>query len=535
MIKVNILKKRIAYLGLLLIAFSGVISCEEDFTDIGSSIISNTKFNTNDTVLEVEITPINIESVIADGLGLSTGILDEYLLGVYNNTTSNYKKIEASIVSQLRISTDFSLIQSTYDTDTLEVYTHLDSVILKIPYQATLVDDATTAEYALDSVIGQTDTPFTFNLYEISTYLNTLNPEDPTQISSYLSDATYTTTGEALNETLNYQFIPNPSDTVFFLNRKVKPEAVFDGVTVLDSIIVDTIVLASKVPFARIPLKKEIFQEKFIDLYDAAEFDSQDAFNDYFRGVLLEATGDNGAIIPLQFSGTENPAIEIYYTNTVTSIATGNVKDVVNGNHSFSLGGVTNSIYKMTGTTTTDAGKFVLQGTAGAMANIKIFKDGLTDLQSKNWLINDASLTLYIDQASVGYDTINTPSRLFLYKNELDETTNEPINPSQIKDILSEGEASFGGYRELSDDRQPDLYNFRITDYVSDLLSGDSNYSPELGVKVYNSSDSPSGLVSDTVVAKYNWNPRMVTLLDHSEENDTRKARLKITYSTEKE
>ena len=77
-----------------------VVSCEEDFTDIGTSIVNNDQFTTNDTVFEIEMTAKNIAKVQADGLSIG-GLLGQYLLGVYNN--NNYKKIEASIISQLSI------------------------------------------------------------------------------------------------------------------------------------------------------------------------------------------------------------------------------------------------------------------------------------------------------------------------------------------------------------------------------------------------------------------------------------------------
>lgn len=525
--------KRICFLGALLVVFSGIISCEEDFRDIGSSIIDNSKFSTNDTILEVEITPVSIDRVPGDGLKLSGAILGEYLLGVYNN--SNYEKIEASIVSQLTISPTWTVNHLTDAAqDTSYIHTELDTVILRIPYQATLAS-GTTSDYSLDSIIGDVTIPFNLNIYETSTYLSALNPENPADLNSYESDLEIDgfyakETGIPLNEEFNYQFFPNEKDTVFYAARRAKPQADYGVLGVKDSIIQDTILILNRVPFARIPLKKAKFQE-FMDKYESAEFDSQDAFNNYFRGIILEATGDNGSVIPLNFSGNTTPSIEVYYTNTVLSKAADTVISISMRNNSFALGGITNSAYKMSGTPLNGTDNFVVQGTAGSMANIAIFPDGLDDLRAKNWLINDASLTLYVDQDIVEFDTINTPSRLFLYKNGFDE--NGDPNPSQIKDMLSEGPSAFGGFRERTSEKKPDKYNFRITDYVSDLLSGDSDYNPVLGLKVYNPTSLPS-LVTDTIVENYNWNPRMVTLLNHLSSNGTRRAQLKISYSIEK-
>ena len=87
-----------AALGVVFTAFllGSIISCEEDFTDIGTSIVNNGEFTTNDTIFEIEISAKNIEKVRTDGLSIG-GALGQYLLGVHNN--NNYKKIEASIIS----------------------------------------------------------------------------------------------------------------------------------------------------------------------------------------------------------------------------------------------------------------------------------------------------------------------------------------------------------------------------------------------------------------------------------------------------
>jgi hypothetical protein len=63
-------------------------------------------------------------------------------------------------------------------------------------------------------------------------------------------------------------------------------------------------------------------------------------------------------------------------------------------------------------------------------------------------------------------------------------------------------------------------------------LSGETDYSPPLKLKVFNSTDIP---VSDSLFRPYNWNPKAITILNHSSINGTRKARLKISYSEKKE
>ena len=71
-------------------------------------------------------------------------------------------------------------------------------------------------------------------------------------------------------------------------------------------------------------------------------------------------------------------------------------------------------------------------------------------------------------------------------------------------------------------------YTFRITDYISDLLSSETDYNPKLSFKALNATDL---ILNDTIFRPYNWNPKMVTLLNESSTNGAEKAELKISYS----
>ena len=152
-----------------------VISCEEDFTDIGTSIVNNGEFTTNDTIFEIEISAKNIEKVQADGLSIG-GLLGQYLLGVHNN--NNYKKIEASIVSQLSIPLDLTKVDQEYGSDTITI-TSIDTVLLRIPYNASLLSTAILdSDYILDSIIGDQTQPFTLKRFSIRNLFKWFKPNN---------------------------------------------------------------------------------------------------------------------------------------------------------------------------------------------------------------------------------------------------------------------------------------------------------------------------------------------------------------------
>ncbi|MDG2436872.1 MAG: DUF4270 family protein [Polaribacter sp.] len=287
-------------------------------------------------------------------------------------------------------------------------------------------------------------------------------------------------------------------------------------------------------PFAVIPLNEDKFKEIFLDKYELSEFESQDAFNDYFRGVILEAKGDEGSLISFNFSNTVpalNPSIEVYYTNTV--LTKGQVIDTIQKNDSFLFSGVRSAIYKMEEKVYPVNNQIKLQGAAGSEVSIDLFgedadsngiADKIEELRNNNWLINDASLTFYINQS---VDTTAIPSRLYMYRIVTDSSS--PTGFSQIKDTYSE--TTFGGNLERDDNGRAEKYTFRITDYISDVISGEDDILPILKLKVHNSSDDP---LSSTVFENYNWNPKAVTLLNHEVINGDKRAVLKISYSEKK-
>ena len=509
-----------AYFVASLLVLATVISCEKDFTDIGTSIISNTKFSTGSLLVDVVVENSPVTEVATGNITLNPSL---YLLGVH--ASNEYENIEASIISQLAISANLKVIDdaNVYDSDTT-VVTTIDTVFLRLPYQATLNDDGTA--YELDSIIGDQTKAFNFNVYQTSTYLNTLNPTDPSKFNSFSSNDVFDKTGSELNTDVNFQFKPRATDTAIVIKRWLSDNTIASQ----DTITYNTSTTSEvPLPFAVIPLKEDKIKELFLDKYESAEFNSQDAFNNYFRGLILEATGNEGSLISLNFNGTIRPSVEVYYTNTV--VTGGAIIDTIHKNDSFPLLGITTSNYKMEEKTYPVNDEVILQGAAGSEATVKLFGSNAVDinnkieeLKDKNLLINDASLTFYINQSA---DTIVAPYQLFLYKSD------EKVNPtfSHVKDIYTEGTAVFGGFLERDGDGKREKYTFKITDYISDILNGETSYSPTLKLKVVNSTDMQA--VSDTVYANYSWNPKAVTLFNHRA-IDGKKVELKISYSEKK-
>ena len=212
--------KRSLYLGVFICLSAAILSCEEDFTNIDSNVLTNTKFDTSSINLDVTSENVPLERVQSDNISTRLG---QYLLGVYSSPTLDYEKIEASIVSQLAITAGLQVESNTYGADTT-VVTKMDTVFLKLPYQVTLNADGNG--YELDSIIGDQSKEFTLNIYRSNTYMNLYNPSDPTKINRYYSNDVFEKIGDKLNDEQNIAFKPNVNDTTLVIKRRLFDDSV---------------------------------------------------------------------------------------------------------------------------------------------------------------------------------------------------------------------------------------------------------------------------------------------------------------------
>lgn len=507
--------KKITYLGVIVLLISSIISCEKDFTDINSNIINNSQFSTNDSIFDITISPVNIEKIRTDNIEIGTANNElRYLLGVYKN--NDYKKTEASLVTQVALASFFK----NPGADTIRV---IDNSFITMAFEATKKSEKETDGkpiFTIDNVIGETPENVAIKVYRNGTYLNSLNPLSPTENNKYFSNSSFAKL-EELTRDADFKLSANPKDTMYVFHRFLTNTTTKK----------DTLKLSNSAnPFLTIPLDSIKIKDILLDKNGASELSSQDAFNNYFRGLIIEATGESGAIIPFKFSGNSTPNINIYYSDVVYKNSV--IDTIIRRSTKFPLTGIRTAMYKATNAVNpVPQNSIAIQGTIGSAGKIELFTNQqVQQLRAKNWLINDASLTFYVDATR---DTTQVPKRLFLYKQKI--VGNDTIN-SQIKDAYTEVDF-FDGKLQLSNDK-PQKYTIKITDYISDLLKANSDDEvTNLILKVYNGyTDNPiKGTTLDTVVKSYNWQPSMVTLLNHNETiNGDKRAHFKISYSKRK-
>jgi len=492
------------------------MACERNFKDIGIALVDNNKFDTNKLISPVISYNKNIDSVRTDSL-------PQYVLG--ENINNTFGKTIAAIATQLSLpfnGTDFG----TNPT--------IDSVILDLPYYSTntgtekIIDPAGANDsllvptFELDSIIGDKSKPIQVSVSELGTFLNSLDPNDPTKRKFYYSNKNYSILGTPL---YTGSFTPNAKDTVSYINYKDLSGNVYDT---------DTIKLSGSVPSIKLPLKESFFQNNFINQSNSAAFSSLDVFTHYFRGLYISSTGIDGSLVTLPLA---NAKISVYYSNDVTTTDSSNVVTTTRTKQImvFPVGSIKTNKFEHDYSYATSAiqsklsnpdmingeDRLYVQGASGSEVVLKLFSNGTLDsIRSKNWLINEASLTLYIDKNLSG---ANVPKRLFLYN--LDDN-------AQLLDIISEGPTAFGGALHYDDNGDPSYYKFRFTDYMSRILKSENPKKlSKLALKSYSPYDIPRFTrLSDTIVKPFSWNPKGVVLYGNKELSD-KKLSLDIYYT----
>ncbi len=476
----------------------GIISCESDIEGVGVNLVDNGAFETNSYSSEIISYNHNIDNVKANMLG-------QYLLGVYKN--EDFGQIEASIVSQLTF--EDALFSGFGDSPSI------DSVLVSIPYHATRQaddNDNGSPKFVLDSVFGNKDVAYNLSVYEVETYLNTLNPSDPSEELDYYSDQSYDFNPTALYTGL---FKPNEKDTVAYIERPLLADR-------------DTIKMPGALPFIQIPLDKEFFTNNF--LFNSSAFQSKTAFIDFFRGLLIQATPASDPEASITSLDLSTATMSIYYTNTVDAVKTKQTLEFSFSGVS-SNNGITSTLYNRdysssnaepfitNPNTLLGDEKLYIQGASGSMALIDVFaNENIEEIRNNNWLINQANLIFYIDQSS---DLSLLPERLFLY-NYQDNT--------QLTDALTET-ATYDGLLENDETGNPWRYKINITDYISNVLKLDDPLEPtKLGLKVFNTSDFPT-IVGDESVSDLSWTIKGVVVHGNTTTDIDKRSKLEIIYS----
>ena len=519
--------KNLKYALSLLFVLSAIISCEKEIEDIGVGLIDNDLFASNSVFSNVTVESINIEKASNYIETNSSNSFVRHLLGVYND--AEFGQLKASVAAQITLPKTGDSYTGLFenDVDDLESNTLIDSVLISIPYttqfDSILEVDGQPDElvYNSENIIGNKKDEFKLEVFELETYFNSLDPNDPSQSAVYYTDKVYQKGVSLFSD--NFQL--NENDTLFQINRYKS-----DGITVDYTQVIDSVAKGDTSRFLRIPLNKEIIKSIFIDNADgSSNFDSFESFSRYFRGFYFEATpiNNDSHLINLNL---KNAKMSIYYSlddkeeegeDLDGDDETG--ESVVRTRHisDFLFTSFITNVYERDYSNSKNSGtdKIYIQGASGEQATVELFTDNdLENFQDENLLLTEANLTFYVDQ-SASSDIV--PSKLIIYNYDDGE---------HLIDMYTEGFSAVGGDLEYDEDGNPLKYVFKVTDYISELFKDSEYEQVKFGIKVYNTStDTPISFGES--INDYSWTPKGVVLYGSDESAGENRVKLELKYT----
>ncbi|WP_194851489.1 DUF4270 domain-containing protein [Nonlabens antarcticus] len=451
-----------------------LISCDTDPNELGGDFLG---IDIDGTISEQDF---DVKAFSAPVNAVQTNNFRSVQLGTYSDPL--YGKTTYDFVSQLSLSrTGINFSENP----------EFKSVILSIPYYSRpqgVVSEKTT--YVLDSVYG--DQSIDIQIFRNKYFLNSFDINDVEQSAAYYSDlgevintskgaAIEFLTGTPGNETSSStlkNFIPSPLEIE--INQTV------DGVTS---------VRERLSPRLRLNLAPDFWKSLLVGADGMLNFSSDSDFQNAFRGLYFKVVGarGDGNFAHLNLNGA---SITINYVSKFIDVndtdGDGDITEEIEVDSSFDLNITGNRAVLLDQNIPANvqndiddsfdpvngSSKLYLKGGPGAMTFIDLFgpdndndgeADALTDLISKNVLINEANIEFYVDQSVVpGGDS--EPERILIY----DYVTRSLLADF---DISPNGASSnfnhLGRLERNSSTGKGEKYKIKLTGHITQIINGD--------------------------------------------------------------
>ncbi len=498
-------------LGLTLVLFA---SCDKDFNEVGTNIIGDDHYD-----FDVDSTKTVVAYNQPFG-AVQSNNLPTNALGYYNHPV--FGKTKASFVTQVEL---IAANPKFINPGAVEI----DSVYLYVPYfidaKKTVKNSQTgDSTYELDSIYG--GNPIKLEVFESKYYLRDFDASTGLEeVQRYYSnqkqlfDNNYNTVAGRLNDSTaqiqndNFEFKPNEIKLQYYNFEKE-----------------ETVVKQRLAPGIFVKLNKDFFMQKIVNAPEG-KLTNNNTFKDYFRGLYFRVNNsdvsvEQGSLGLLNF---KDGKIVMSYHDETTSTNPERIRRELTIN----LGGNSVNLFETEGTASsanyltamnnntpdTPSGdeKLYLKGQNGAMTVIELFGDAdvndndipdeLDAIKDNGWLINEASLTFFIERETM-FSSAYEPLRIYLYDLEnnvpiVDYTfdgTENNINPKLDKLI-------HGGIIEREEDepKKGIQYKIRLTRYLMNLLADENaTKNVKLGLVVTESIAAITNAKLETPITGYN-------------------------------
>ena len=356
--------------------------------------------------------------------------------------------------------------------------------------------------YDVDSLIGNINASFKIKIEELDYYLRDYDPTNNFEsFQKYYSDDLFIKNFS--KETLFDDNIEiDTNEVVIFNEDDPDTNDVDESTTVKERLS----------PRLKIPLDNAFFQDKILDKEGSVDLLSPDNFNLFFKGLIISSYNfSDDLLMILDYS---NSKIKINYDYDVyndNGTADDNSDDsVVKENKDFEIllsGNQLNLFNKDNNSqeildnvnSSENLSKGYLKGGEGVMLELDLFTDNngeniLNEIKSKGWLINEANLTVYVDQTTINsYGGLIEPARLYLYNIEDQTPLIDYFIDNSTGNKESDKKTNHDGLLEYQSDKKGLKYKIRISEHIKNIVRNDS-ISPKLGLVVTSSIENSQNL-----------------------------------------
>lgn len=259
-------------------------------------------------------------------------------------------------------------------------------------------------------------------------------------------------------------------------------------------------------PGIRVQLNSDFFQENILDKEGSSELLSQSNFKDFWRGLQFTLTSAEPLMVLLDMSdaiitvtyefdrNNNNGTTDDFTDDFVEQLErTFNIRLLTGVGNNVSGNAVNTFTRAMPSQEVLDglqdngegASRLYVKGSTGNYAEFKLFGEEGSDqavidaIRQNNWIINEARLRIPVDKQALADAGINlVPPRLYLYNTRTQRPLYNTFSDFSISDTPLGLFLNFDGILSEEDGVEDAVYEFRITDYVNDIILRDSINDP---------------------------------------------------------
>ena len=356
--------------------------------------------------------------------------------------------------------------------------------------------------YDVDSLIGNINASFKIKIEELDYYLRDYDPTNNFEsFQKYYSDD---------------HFIKNFSkETLFDDNIEIDTnEVVIYNEDDPDTNDVDesTTVKERLSPRLKIPLDNAFFQDKILNKEGSVDLLNPDNFNLFFKGLIISSYNfSDDLLMILDYSNSKikiNYDYDVYNDNGTADDTSDDSVEKENKDFEILLSGNQLNLFNKDNysqeildnvNNSENLSKGYLKGGEGFMLELDLFTKNngeniLNEIRSKGWLINEANLTVYVDQTTINsYGGLIEPARLYLYNIEDQTPLIDYFIDNSTGNKESDKKINHDGLLEYQSDKKGLKYKIRISEHIKNIVRNDS-ISPKLGLVVTSSIENSQNL-----------------------------------------